>query len=91
MSGGLVKTNSLEEYSDAVRGSHTDADLQWLEKRLRDGVLPGFKAGRKWRATDAQIEAAIEILTPTPVAVPDIPVPSGMTRTSRRRLMQESA
>lgn len=86
-----MKTNSLEEYADAVRGNHNDADLQWLEKRLRDGVLPGFKAGRKWRATDEQIAEAIEILTPKHVAMPDVPVPSGMTRTSRRRLMGGAA
>ncbi|GAA2433697.1 DNA-binding protein [Mycolicibacterium llatzerense] len=86
-----MRTNSLEEYADAVRGGHSDADLQWLEKRLRSGVLPGYKAGRKWRATDEQIAEAVARLTPEPVALPDIPVPSGMTRTSRRRLMRDAS
>lgn len=83
------ETFSLEEYADALLGGHGDAEIHWLTRRLRGEakpVLPGFKAGRRWRATRADIDAAIELLRPQHQAVPDLPRVGSMTRTSRRRL-----
>lgn len=87
-------TFSLEEYAALVLGPGPDGTvaaiepckLQWLTKRLRRGELPGYKAGRRWRATRADVDAAIEMLRPKRVVVPQVPVASSMTRTSRRRL-----
>lgn len=84
-----VRTFSLEEYADAVRGSHDPVDVMWLERQFRKGGrLEGlaFKSGRKWRGTADQIDAAIERLTPKPVAVPSVPSTSGMCKTTQRRL-----
>mgnify|MGYP007039173035 CR=1 FL=1 len=84
-----VRTFSLEEYADAVRGSHDPVDVLWLERQFRKGGrLEGlaFKSGRKWRGTADQIDAAIERLTPKPVAVPSVPSTSGMCKTTQRRL-----
>lgn len=87
-----TSTHSLEEYAAALLGPGPDGTsatveaykLEWLAIRLRRGDLPGFKAGRRWRATDDDIAQAIEALRPK--QIPSIPSMSGLTRTSRRRL-----
>jgi len=47
--------------------------------------LPGYKAGRRWYATQDDVNAAIERLRPRRI-VPSVPVMTGLTRTSARRL-----
>lgn len=92
-------TFSVQEYAAALLGAGPDpADpvgsiepfkVQWLTKRLRGECrpqLPGYKAGRRWRATQADVDAAIEILRPQRTTVPDVPTMTGLTRTSRRRM-----
>lgn len=84
-----VTTFSVEEYADALLGGHSRQQVEWLVKRLRgekSPTLPGFKAGRKWRATAADIEKAIELLRPKRVSVPVVPAASSMSPTSRQRL-----
>lgn len=78
------KTYSLEEAAQIIRGSAKKSDRDWLMLRLRSGRLPGFKAGNRWRMTQADVEASIELLRPR-VVVPDVPS-RGLTRTSARRL-----
>lgn len=90
----MTETFSVEEYADRVLGSHQPADIQWLVKRFRGESkpqLPAYKAGRRWRGTEEDIEAAIELLRPTHVGVPQVPSAEGLTRTSQRRLMGRSA
>ncbi len=85
-----MKTFSVEEYADQVLGGHSPADIQWLVKRFRGESkpqLPAYKAGRRWRGTEEDIAKAIELLRPRQVGVPELPSPSGLTRTSARRLM----
>lgn len=92
----LIATISLKEYAAVLMGPGPDgtADtvedhkLQWLIKRLRGEAkpqLPGYKVARQWRATEADVEKAIELLRPpsTSVRVPNM---SSMSPTSRRRL-----
>ncbi|SLH42194.1 hypothetical protein [Mycobacteroides abscessus] len=79
-------TFSLPESSQQIVGSDSPQAQNWLRKRLCTGQLPGYKARRQWRMSESDIAAAIKILRPTPTAVPEIPGPAGMTRTSRRRL-----
>lgn len=81
-----TQTYSLEEYARLLLGESEPAQIQWLVKRLRTGALPGYKAARKWRATQADIDTAIDILRPRRVFLPELPQVGGMTRTSRRRL-----
>ena len=91
------RTYSLQEYAAVLMGPGPDGTpasvephkLQWLTNRLRGAAkppLPGFKAGRKWRATESDIEEAIRMLRPQRVAIPDVPAISGLRPTSRRRL-----
>lgn len=93
----MTATFSIEEYAAALLGPGPDgtADtveshkVEWLSLRLRGRAnpkLPGYKAGRKWRATQADVEAAIELLRPQTVEVPRVPQLGGLTKTSRRRL-----
>lgn len=82
-------TYSIEEYADALLGGHSRLQVQWLMKRLRGEkapTLPGYKVGHDWRATQADIEQAIELLRPKRVTVPVVPSGSSMSPTSRRRL-----
>ncbi|BBY88464.1 hypothetical protein [Mycolicibacterium tokaiense] len=92
-----VQTISLKEYAAALLGpgpdgtadSVKDHKIQWLTKRLRGEAkphLPGNKAGRQWRATEDDVEKAIELLRPPSAGVPRVPSTSSMTPTSRRRL-----
>lgn len=91
------RTYSIEEYAAVLMGPGPDGTaatvephkLQWLSRRLRGDakpILPGFKVGAKWRATEQDIEDAIRLLRPQRVTVPDVPALSGMRPTSRRRL-----
>lgn len=77
-------TYSLEEAAHIIRGSRGSADVQWLRKRLAAGRLSGYKAGRYWRMTQDDIDDAVKSLRP--VSLPVVPVASGLTRTSARRL-----
>lgn len=61
----VSKTYSLDEYAAIVRGASSPSNCEWLARRLRSGQLPGYKAGRYWRATQADIDEAIELLRPT--------------------------
>jgi hypothetical protein len=90
-------TYSIEEYAAALLGPGPDgtaatvepSKIQWLTKRLRgeaEPALPGYKVARRWRATQADVDAAIEMLRPKRVQIPEVPSFAGMTRTSRRRL-----
>jgi len=92
-----LRTLSLKEYAAALLGPGPDGTpetvephkLQWLTKRLRGEArpqLPGFKAARQWRATESDVEQAIDLLRPARIDIPNIPAVSSMTRTSRRRL-----
>lgn len=78
------------EYAVILRGSATPGDIEWLHRHLRGDSqpkLPGFKAGRKWRATEEMVEQAIELLAAaTSASLPAVPSASSMTRTSRRKL-----
>ena len=85
----MTTSLSLAEYADALLGGHQPEQLQWLTRRLRGDRpprLPGYKAGRQWRATPADVQAAIELLRPNPVAMPVIPERTGMTKTSMKRI-----
>lgn len=80
----MTTTYSLSEAASIIRGGSAEADVQWLRKRLCTGRFPGYKAGRHWRMTAADVEAAIASLRP--VTVPIVPLASGLTPRSARRL-----
>jgi hypothetical protein len=66
---------------------------KWLATQLRQGKLRGRKVGRHWRMTDTDIKDAVERFGVGPqtnsVERGSVRVeggPSGLTKTSRRRL-----
>jgi hypothetical protein len=89
----MTTTYSLEEYAQAVLGRSDRSALEWMKERLcgrKKPQLPGYKAGRRWRATQDDIPAAIELLRPKKVELPPVPQTTSMTRTSQRRLERAS-
>lgn len=85
-------THSLEQAAAIIVGDSTPTSVTWVARRLCRGDFTGYKAGRKWRMTDADIDAAIESLRPNRVeqirAVPEYaPAFSSMTSRSRRKLV----
>ena len=81
----MTATFSLQESAAILCGSDSPAKCQWLVLRLRRGELPGYKSGRQWRMTQEDIDTAIEKLRPRQ-CLPEVPMVSGLTRTSQRRL-----
>jgi len=82
---------SLEKSAALICGADDNGDplpgkTVWVMLRLRRGEFTGYKAGRQWRMTQDDIDAAIESLRPKRVWVPEVPSMSGLTRTSARRL-----
>lgn len=76
------------EWSDAQR---------WLARRLNRGEIKGYRVGRIWRMTEAQVDDLIERFTndaetappqrnPEPAAC----VVDGLSRRSRRRIRAAS-
>lgn len=73
-------TYSLAEAAERIGGCST----HWLANGIRAGKFPARKIAGKWRMTEADIAAVMDV-----VANPFVPPhPSGLslTRTSRRRL-----
>lgn len=81
-----MTTYSLAEAATLICGRGTRAETEWTAVRLRRGEFSGYKAGRKWRMTQADVDAAIEALRPKTIHVPPVPAMKGLTRTSARRL-----
>jgi len=84
---GVERTFSLEEAAQIICGTDNDAALNWLILHLRGArhpALSGYKVARRWRMTQADIDAAITQLRPRR----DIPIPAmtSMTARSQRRL-----
>lgn len=67
------RTFGVKEYAAFLRGPGPDGTaesvepfkVKWLVRRLRgeaEPQLPGFKAGREWRATKDQMVEAIAVM-----------------------------
>lgn len=85
----MSELDQLATYSVAEAADVLKVTEPWYAKRLRDGEFPGHKIGRQWRLTQDDIRQALE-LTAKPAITPQ-PDPSGLTRTSRRRLTRRRA
>lgn len=87
-SHAVTRTYSLAEIALILCGGNGPADQYWVAQRLRGNAsphLPGFKVQRKWRMTDADLDAAIELLRPRRNDI-HIPAMTSMTPRSQRRL-----
>lgn len=87
-SDAAVRTYSLPEIAEILCGAAGRANEYWVSQRLRGAArpqLPGFKVQRRWRMTQADLDAAIELLRPRP-SVPAVPAMTSLTARSARRL-----
>lgn len=94
-----MNSHSIEQAAALIVGADPTGQplpgaVEWVERRLRRGLFTGYKAARRWRMTDADITAAIDVLRPTRVEEPRIRVVSesspafaSMTSRSRRKLV----
>jgi hypothetical protein len=84
----FIKTYSLEEVSAMVLPPDLKDGPGWLLRRLRSGNVGGYKVGRTWRMTRADVEDLIAShRNPQARPAPE-PYSDGLslTPTSRRRV-----
>lgn len=84
----VERTYSLEEAALIICGTTDSASLHWLAQRLRGNAQPaltGYKVARRWRMTQADLDAAINQLRPRRTTI-CIPAMTSMTARSQRRL-----
>ena len=82
------RTFSMPEIAAALCGQDTPTSRRWVADHLRgyeQPRLPGFKAQGRWRMTEADLEASIELLRPRRDEI-DVPAMTSMTARSRRRV-----
>lgn len=82
------RTYSLIEVAQILCGDDSEAAQRWIRERLlghAHPTLPGFRVQRRWRMTQEDLDAAIELLRPkrNEVVVPSM---TSMTARSQRRL-----
>jgi hypothetical protein len=85
-----IKTYSLGEVAAMVLPPDMTNAVRWLSHRLNRRELSGYRVGRTWRMTHADVEDLIarhrnHPLPRVNVQAPRTGVPSGLTPTSRRR------
>lgn len=92
-----VKTYSLAEVARMVLPPELTDGVRWLSRRLNLGEIHGYKIGRVWRMTEADVAAMIdrysnEVVKPEEVPANDSRTGSsnsvidGLSPRSRRRL-----
>lgn len=90
-----IETFSLAEVAADVLPKDWADGERWLRRRLNNGVIEGYKVGREWRFTKAQVDALIahftnvKVETPAPAedSTPGAPLGLGLSARSRRRLV----
>lgn len=72
---------------------------RWMRRRLNRGEIPGYKVGREWMMTEADVHAFIEQRRNTPASVAGAATPpaaaavsirDGLSARSRGRLREAS-
>jgi hypothetical protein len=79
----------------AEAAAEIGASERWLGDQLRAGKFPAHKIGRKWKFSEDDIRAILQICSVTPSAFSTDTAlcaspSSSMTKTTRRRLQQSS-
>ncbi|MFN3007396.1 helix-turn-helix domain-containing protein [Mycolicibacterium wolinskyi] len=79
-----IKTYSLEEVAAMVLPVEWSDGARWLQRRLARGEFSGYKVGRVWRMTHADVEDFIERSRnkPRPMANPETVETGGLTQRS---------
>ena len=87
-----IKTYSLSEVAKMVLPPEMTDGVRWLSRRLNRAELSGYRVGRTWRMTREDVEDLIERRRKHPpprvAQEPRTDVVSGLTPTSRQRLMR---
>jgi hypothetical protein len=99
-----VLTFSLEQVAAEHLPEHWTDSVRWLARRLNRGELSGYRVGRTWRMTEADVDYMIakhhNACRPLVASAPDDHLPSagaqvsfldGLSDRSRSRLRQRSA
>lgn len=68
-------THSAAEVADALGTTEL-----WVIRKARSGAIPARKIARRWRFTDADIEAAINNFTATTTYNEDLIIPTSRSR-----------
>jgi hypothetical protein len=80
-----VKTFSLDEVAEFLCGDSMKEPTRWLTRQITLGRFTARKVGRQWRMTQADLDAALEVLAnPTPAAAVE-PVGHRPSKASMRR------
>jgi len=83
----LRRTFSLAEVAVVLCGHDGPTEQRWVLDHLRGyqkPALPGFKVQRKWRMTQEDLDASIELLRPK--RTDDVPAMTSLTARSQRRM-----
>lgn len=91
----VARTYSLPEIATFLCGAAGPAEIHWVTLRLRGAAEPklnGYKVQRRWRMTQADLDAAVDQLRPRSAttrhsALPEQPPMRSMTSRSQRRLV----
>lgn len=73
--GRPIKTFSLAEVAAMVLPPEWVDSERWLARRLNRGQIRGYRVGRVWRMTEAQVDDLIERFTNS-AKLPQIDVPA---------------
>lgn len=94
-----IRTYSLEEVAAMVLPPEWSDGVRWLARRLNRSEIPGYRVGRTWRMTDANVEDFIAQFSNNAVRPADAPPQTGdaaprtvaeaLSRRSRRRLADD--
>lgn len=91
-----MKSYSLAEVAEQVLPKHWTDSERWLRRRLNAGDLTGYRVGREWLMTDADIEGLVRRYRNAEPAKDLEPAPepisfaAGLSAQSRRRLRSAS-
>lgn len=85
-----MKTYSLTEVATMLCGDSMARPERWLTRQIVTGRFTARKVGRQWRMTQADIDAALEVMANQPTTVATATTPDIVGRPSaasmRRRL-----
>jgi hypothetical protein len=81
-----VKTFSLDEVAEFLCGDSMKEPTRWLTRQITAGRFTARKVGRQWRMTQADLDAALEVMAnPTPAVAAVEPVAHRPSKASMRR------
>lgn len=95
-----ARTYSLAEVAAVYLPAEWTDGVRWLSRRLNAGEISGYKVGRVWRMTDADVDAFVAgrrnptkatpgVAVPQP-APPAVSILDGLSARSRQRVVRSA-